>query len=33
VLSVALAAVADGLLVAVQYWLTPWNRRRRMAAA
>jgi osmoprotectant transport system permease protein len=33
VLSVILAAVADGLLVAVQYWLTPWNRRRRWAAA
>jgi osmoprotectant transport system permease protein len=33
VLSVILAAVADGLLVAVQYWLTPWNRRRRLAAA
>jgi osmoprotectant transport system permease protein len=33
VLSVILAAVAVGLLVAVQYWLTPWNRRRRWAAA
>ncbi|MFD5704081.1 ABC transporter permease [Streptomyces lasiicapitis] len=31
VLTLLLALVADALLVAVQYVLTPWNRRRREA--
>jgi osmoprotectant transport system permease protein len=31
VLSVALAVIADGLLVGAQRWLMPWTRRRALA--